>query len=82
MKQIPQYTTGCKIQIALIFWNIFKAASLSCHIIVAMKVLELLNKQAAYLIKMFLKSHNHFIKFLHRIERKKITDSLWRKCAT
>ena len=40
MKQLPLYKIGCKTQIALIFINIFKAAS--CYIIVAMKTLELL----------------------------------------
>ena len=34
---------------------LFKAASLSSYIIVTVKVLELLNKQPPYLIKIFLK---------------------------
>ena len=67
MKQLPPYTIGCKTQIALIFWNIFKAASLSCYITVTMKILELLRKQPLYLIKIFPKSHNHLNKLLHRI---------------
>ena len=33
----------------------FKAASLSCYITVTVKILELLNKQPPYLIKIFLK---------------------------
>ena len=57
MKQLPPYTIGCKTQIALIFKNIFKTASLSCYIIVTAKVLKLLNKQPPYLIKIFLKLH-------------------------
>ena len=44
MKQLPPYTTGCKTQIALIFLNKVKTASLSCYIIVTMKILQLLNK--------------------------------------
>ena len=39
MKQLPPYTIGCKTQIALIFKNIFKAASLSCYLIVIVKML-------------------------------------------
>ena len=39
MKQLPPYTIGCKTQIALIFKNIFKAASLSCYLIVIVKIL-------------------------------------------
>ena len=39
MKQLPPYTIGCKTQIALIFKNIFKAASLSCYLIVIAKIL-------------------------------------------
>ena len=44
MKQPRPYTIGCKTQIALIFKNIFKAASLSSYITVAVKILQLLNK--------------------------------------
>ena len=44
MKQLALYTTGSRTQIALIFKNIFKAASLSCYITVTINVLELLNK--------------------------------------
>ena len=57
MKQLPPYTIGCKNQIALIFENIFKTASLSCYIIETVKILKLLNKQPPYLIKIFLKLH-------------------------
>ena len=39
MKQLPPYTIGCKTQIALIFKNIFKAASLSCYLIVIVKII-------------------------------------------
>ena len=39
MKQLPPYTIGFKTQIALIFKNIFKAASLSCYLIVIVKML-------------------------------------------
>ena len=39
MKQLPPYTIGFKTQIALIFKNIFKAASLSCYLIVIVKIL-------------------------------------------
>ena len=39
MKQPPPYTIGCKTQIALIFKNIFKAASLSCYLIVIVKII-------------------------------------------
>ena len=46
---------GCKTQTTLIFENIFKAASLSSYIIVRVKILDLLNKQPPYLIKIFLK---------------------------
>ena len=49
MKQLPPYTIGFKTQITLIFKNIFKAASLSCYIIVTVKILELLTKQPATL---------------------------------
>ena len=42
MKQLPLYPVGCKTQIALIFWNIFKAAVLRCYIIVTTKIFELL----------------------------------------
>ena len=49
MKQLPPYTIGCKTQITLIFKNIFKAASLSCYIIVTVKILGLLTKQPATL---------------------------------
>ena len=48
--------------ITLIFKNIFKADSLSCYITVTVKILELLNKKPPYLIKIFLKSHNHLDK--------------------
>ena len=57
MKQPPPYTIGCKTQIALIFKNIFKAASLSRYIVQTVKILELLNKQPPYFIKIFLKLH-------------------------
>ena len=33
MKQLPPYAIGCKTQIPLIFKNIFKAASLNCHLV-------------------------------------------------
>ena len=39
MRQLPPYTIGFKTQIALIFKNIFKAASLSCYLIVIVKML-------------------------------------------
>ena len=39
MKQLSPYTIGCKTQIALIFKNRFKAASLSCYLIVIVKIL-------------------------------------------
>ena len=39
MKQLPPYTISCKTQIALIFKNRFKAASLSCYLIVIVKIL-------------------------------------------
>ena len=42
MKQLKPRTIACKTQIALIFLNIFKAASLSCYIIVATKIIELM----------------------------------------
>ena len=45
MKQLPSYTIGCKTQIALIFQNKFMAASLSCYIIVTVKIIELIHKQ-------------------------------------
>ena len=57
MKQLPPYTIGCKTQIALIFKNILKTASLSWYIIMTVKILELLNKQPPYLIRIFLKLH-------------------------
>ena len=57
MKQLPPYTIGCKTQIALIFKNIFKVASLSRYIILTVKILEWLNNQPSYLIKIFLKLH-------------------------
>ena len=44
MKQLPPYTIVCKTQIVLIFWNIFKAASLSSYIIVTIRLLELRTK--------------------------------------
>ena len=55
MKQLPPSTIGCKTQIALIFKNIFKAASLSCYIIVKVNIIKLLSEQPFYLIKIFLK---------------------------
>ena len=80
MKQLRPYTIGCKTQIALILKNIFKTASLSCHIILTVKVLELLNKQPLYLIKIFLKLHiiqrNCFIEL-----KKPKSHFLWRKRA-
>ena len=69
LKQLPPYTIGCKTQIAV---NIFKAASLSFYIIVAKKIIELLNKQPLYLIKILRKLHNHLNKWLHCIERIKL----------
>ena len=54
MKQLPPYTIGRKTKIAWIIKNIFKAVSLSCYIIVIVKIFELLNKQPPYLIKIFL----------------------------
>ena len=39
VKQLPPCTIVCKTQIALIFKNIFKAASLSCYLIVIVKML-------------------------------------------
>ena len=42
MEQLSPCRIGCKTQIDLIFWNIFKAASLSCYITVTMKILELI----------------------------------------
>ena len=33
MKQLPPYAIGCKTQVALIFKNMLKAASLSCYLI-------------------------------------------------
>ena len=55
--QLPPYAIGCKPQIALIVKKIFKTASLSCYIIVTVKILEFINKQPPYLIKIFLKLH-------------------------
>ena len=55
MKQPPPHTIGCKTQIALIFEYIFKTASLICYIIMAVKILKLLDKQPPYLKKIFLK---------------------------
>ena len=43
MNQLPPYKVDCKTQIVLIFKNVFKVASLSCYIIVTVKILELLN---------------------------------------
>ena len=63
----------CETQIAFIFENMFKAASLICYIIVTVTILELLNKQPPYLIKIFLKLPNHLNKLLHLIERTKMT---------
>ena len=82
MKQLPLYAIGGKTQIDLIFWNIIKTTSLSCYIIAIIKILELLNKKPIYLIKTFLKLHNHLNKLLHRIERTKLTYSLMWKYAT
>ena len=42
MKQLKPCTIGCKTQVALIVWNILKAASLSCYITVATKIIELM----------------------------------------
>ena len=81
IKQLPSYTIGCKTQIVLIFKNSFKAASLSWCTIVTVKVLELLHKQPPYLIKIFLKVHNHLNKLLLCVERTKKMYLLWRKCA-
>ena len=39
MKQLSPYAIGSKTQIVLIFKNIFKAASLSCYLIVIVKIL-------------------------------------------
>ena len=39
IKQPPPYKLGCKTQIALIFKNIFKAASLSCYLVLIVKIL-------------------------------------------
>ena len=39
MKQLPPYTKGCKTQITLIFKNVFKAARLSCYLILIVKIL-------------------------------------------
>ena len=81
MKQPPPYTIGCKTQIALIFKNIFKAASLSSYITVAVKILQLLNKQPLYLIEIFLKLHIHLNKLLLRVEITKMIYLLLRKGA-
>ena len=80
MKQLPPHTIGCKTQIALIFKNVFKAASLSCYI-VKVKLFELLNKQPPSLIQIFLKLHNHLNKLLLRVEITKMIYFLWRKGA-
>ena len=61
MKQVTLYIIDSRTQIALIFKNIFKAASLSCYITLTIKVLELLNKNPPSSIKTFLKSHNKWI---------------------
>ena len=45
-----------------------------------MKKTELLNKQPTYLIKIFLKLHNHLNKLLHRIERTKMTFPVEKMC--
>ena len=79
MKQLPSYTIGCKTQIALIFQNTFMAASLSCYIIVTVKIIELIHKQPSSLIKIFLKLHNHLNKLLLCVERTKMMYLLWRK---
>ena len=42
MKQLPPWTIVCKTQIALVFCNIFKAASFSCYVIVTTKHFELM----------------------------------------
>ena len=81
MKQLPSYIIGCKTQIVLIFENTFKTASLSCYIIVTVKVLEVILKQQSYLIRIFLKLRNHLNKLLLRVERAKIICLLWRKGA-
>ena len=57
MKQLPPYAIGCKTQIALIFENVFKSASFNHCIILTVNILELLNKQPPYLVKIFLKLH-------------------------
>ena len=81
MKQLPSYTIGCKTQIILIFKNTFKEASLRCYIIVTVKIVELLLKQPPYLIKIFLKLHNHLNKLLLCVERTKMMYFLWREGA-
>ena len=81
MKQLPPHTIGCKTQVALIFKNVFKAASLSCYIIVKVKLFELLNKQPPYLIQIFLQLHNHLNILLLHAEITKIIYLLWRKGA-
>ena len=43
MNQLPSYRVDCKTHIVLIFKNVFKVASLSCYIIVTVKILELPN---------------------------------------
>ena len=61
MKQVALDIIDSRTQIALIFKNIFKAASLSCYITLTIKFLELLNKNPPSSIKTFLKSHNKWI---------------------
>ena len=39
MKQLQPYTIACKTQIALIYKNVFNTASLSCYLIVIVKIL-------------------------------------------
>ena len=79
MKQLPSYATGCKTQTVLIFKNTFKAASLSCYIILIVKILELLHKQPPYLIKIVLNLQNHLHKLLLGVERTKMMYFLRRK---
>ena len=48
MKQLTPYAVGSRTQI---FKNIYKAASLSCYIVLTKKILEFLNKTPPSLIK-------------------------------
>ena len=80
MKQLSPFAIGCKTQIVLICENIFKAASLSCHLIDSKN--SLITKLTASLFdKNLPKNTNHLNKLLHRIERTKMTYFLWRKRA-